>query len=129
MSRTRRSDTLCTRPRQSETTLDSKITERASRPARSPDVGDDLALAQARTFGELEADVVHLRLRLKESLARELRLVERTTKAEEALENALATEHELRLQVERYSGFHRAVEHSRAWKMIQAVRRLFGRAW
>jgi hypothetical protein len=109
--------------------LDSKITERASRPARSPDVGDDLALAQARTFGELEADVVHLRLRLKESLARELRLVERTTKAEEALENALATEHELRLQVERYSGFHRAVERSRAWKMIQAVRRLFGRAW
>lgn len=109
--------------------MDSKITERATLPARGPDVGDDLALAQARTLGELEADVVHLRLRLKESLARELRLVERTMKAEEALENALASEHELRLQVERYSAFHRAVERSRAWKMIQAVRRLFGRAW
>lgn len=70
-----------------------------------------------------------MRLRLRESLARELRLAERTTKAEEALENALATEHELRLQLDRYSRFHGAVEHSRAWQMIQAVRRLFGRAW
>lgn len=109
--------------------MDSKITERSTLPTPSPGNRDGALLAEARTQGELEADVVHLRLRLKESLARELRLVERTMKAEEALENALAIEHELRLQVERYSAFHRAVEHSRAWKMIQAVRRLLGRAW
>jgi hypothetical protein len=106
------------------------MTERAPRPARtSPDLREDPSLADARKLGELEAELLHLRLRLRESLARELRLVERTTKAEEALENALATEHELRQQVERYSSFHRAVEHSRAWRMIQAVRRLVGRAW
>jgi hypothetical protein len=111
--------------------LDSKeITERAPRPARtSPDLREDDSLVDARKQGELEAEVLHLRLRLKESLARELRLVERTTKAEEALENALATEQELRQQVERYSSFHRALEKSRAWQLIQAVRRLFGRAW
>jgi len=83
----------------------------------------------ARRLGEAEAELLHVRLRLRESLARELRLLERTIKAEEALENALETETELRLQVERYASFHRAVEHSRAWGMIQAVRRLFGRAW
>lgn len=106
------------------------MTEPAPPPARiSPELRDDPSLADARRLGELEAELLHMRLRLRESLARELRLAERTTKAEEALENALATEHELRSTVERYSTFHRAVEHSRAWRMIQVVRRLFGRAW
>jgi hypothetical protein len=77
----------------------------------------------------MEAELLHLRLRVKEGLARELRLVERAVKAEENLENALATEHELRLQIERYADFHRAVENSSAWKLIQRLRRLFGRAW
>ncbi|HVE66929.1 MAG TPA: hypothetical protein VNC59_10145 [Thermoanaerobaculia bacterium] len=85
--------------------------------------------SDARRLGEAEAELLHVRLRLRESLARELRLLERTIKAEEAVENALETESELRLQIERYASFHRAVEHSRAWRMIQAVRRLFGRAW
>ena len=92
--------------------------------------GEHVELAvEARLLGEAEAELFHLRLRLRESLARELRLLERTIKAEEALENALETEHELRLQVDRYASFHRAVERSRPWRMIQAVRRLFGRAW
>ena len=85
--------------------------------------------SDARRLGEAEAELLHVRLRLRESLARELRLLERTVRAEEALENALETESDLRHQVERYASFHRAVEHSRAWRMIQAVRRLFGRAW
>ena len=84
---------------------------------------------EARKLGELEAEVLHLRLRLKESLARELRLVERAVKAEENVENALANEHDLRLQVERYAEFHRAVERSRAWKVVQSLRRLLGRKW
>ncbi|HEV8230936.1 MAG TPA: hypothetical protein VGQ75_01195 [Thermoanaerobaculia bacterium] len=87
------------------------------------------ALDLARRLGELEAEVLHLRLRLKESLARELRLVERAMKAEENVENALATEHELRLQTERYAEFHRALDRSRAWRMIQFLRRLVGREW
>lgn len=111
--------------------MDSRtITEQPPRPARSPADGrDDFSLSAARRLGELEGELVHLRLRLKESLTRELRLVERAVKAEENVENALATEHDLRLQIERYTEFHRAVEHSRAWKVIQRLRRLVGRAW
>lgn len=86
-------------------------------------------IARASRLGELEAEIFHLRLRLKESLARELRLVERAIKAEENVENALSTEYDLRQQVERYAEFHRAVERSRAWKLIQSLRRLIGREW
>jgi hypothetical protein len=111
--------------------LDSKeITERAPRPARtSPDLREDDSLAAARRLGELEAEVLNLQLRLKESLAREARLVERTVEAEEVVENALATEHELRLQIGRYADFHRAVTHSGPWRLIQFLRRLVGREW
>ena len=103
--------------------------ERPVRTARNPTEGEEGPLAEARKLGELEAEVLHLRLRLKESLARELRLVERAVKAEENVENSLANEHELRLQVDRYADFHRAVERSRAWKLVQSLRRLLGREW
>ena len=93
-------------------------------------LGDERrALADARKCGESEAEVLQLRLRLKESLAREARLAERTVQAEEGLENALATEHELRQQIRRYAEFHRAVTRSAAWKLIQFLRRLAGREW
>ncbi|HEX9302832.1 MAG TPA: hypothetical protein VGA31_00110 [Thermoanaerobaculia bacterium] len=87
------------------------------------------AISDARRCGEAEAEVLNLRLQLKESLAREARLVERTVQAEEVVENALATEHELRLQIGRYADFHRAVLHSGAWRLIQFLRRLVGREW
>ena len=87
------------------------------------------ALPDARKCGENEAEVLQLRLRLKESIARESRLVERTVVAEENLEAALSTEHELRQQIRRYADFHRAVTHSSAWRLIQFLRRLIGREW
>jgi len=87
------------------------------------------AIPDARRCGEAEAEVMNLRLQLKESLAREARLVERTVHAEEVVENALAAEHELRLQIGRYADFHRALLHSRAWRLIQFLRRLVGREW
>jgi hypothetical protein len=87
------------------------------------------ALPDARKCGENEAEVLQLRLRLKESIAREARLVERTVLAEENLEAALSTEHDLRQQIHRYADFHRAVAHSSAWKLIQFLRRLVGREW
>jgi len=83
----------------------------------------------ARQCGEADAELMDLRLRLKESVAREARLVERTVQAEEVLENALATEHELRLQIGRYADFHHAVSRSRAWRWVQFLRRLVGREW
>jgi hypothetical protein len=97
--------------------LESRETEEAAR------------LSEARRLGDAEAEAVDLRLQLKESLAREARLVERTVQAEEALENALVTEHELRLQIGRYADFHRAVTHSGPWRLIQFLRRLVGREW
>lgn len=87
------------------------------------------ALPDARKFGENEAELLQLRLRLKESIAREARLVERTVLAEENLEAALSTEHDLRQQVGRYAEFHRAVTQSSAWRVIQFLRRIVGREW
>jgi len=87
------------------------------------------AIPDARKCGENEAELLQLRLRLKESATREVRLAERTILAEENLENALATEHELRLQIGRYAKFHRAVTRSVPWRLIQFLRRLVGREW
>jgi hypothetical protein len=87
------------------------------------------AMPDAQKCGEAEAEVVNLRLQLKESLAREARLVERTVQAEEVVENTLATEHELRLQIGRYADFHRALMRSGPWRLIQILRRLVGREW
>ena len=85
--------------------------------------------SDARRLGELEAELVHLRFRVKESVARELRLIERTLRAEEALDQALTTEQDLRDQIARYAAFHDAVKRSRPWRIIQAARRLLGREW
>lgn len=80
-------------------------------------------------IGELEAERVDLRLRLKESLERERRLTELLREAEETLEDVPKTEHELRTQLENYAAFNRAVERSVAWRVIQFLRRLAGREW
>ena len=80
-------------------------------------------------LGAAEADVVDLRLKVRESLDREKRLLERTRRAEEGLEDALRNEHDLRDQIERLTQFHRAVEHSAPWRVIQFLRSLVGRKW
>jgi hypothetical protein len=70
-----------------------------------------------------------LKLRLSEGQAREKRFLQRATKAEERLEDALRAEHDLRDQIDRLMKFHRAVERSAPWRFIQAVRGLVGRKW
>jgi hypothetical protein len=102
------------------------------RPERSaagetPEDGRNLAVA--RRQGEAEAEVLDLSLRLKESLTRERRLLESLEELREALEFVGQTERELRIQLERYATYHRAVEHSLAWRTVQFLRRLVGRAW
>jgi hypothetical protein len=47
----------------------------------------------------------------------------------EALEFVGQTERELRAQVERYAAYHRAVERSMAWRIVQFLRGLVGRRW
>jgi hypothetical protein len=97
-------------------------------PAESP--GDDgRSLAAARRQGEAEAEVLDLKLRLKESLTRERRLLETLEEMREALDFVGQTERELRVQIERYATYHRAVERSFAWRTVQFLRRLVGRAW
>jgi len=83
----------------------------------------------AARVGAAEAEVVDLKLRLKESQQREQRLIERVFEAQEKLQEALSVEHELRIQVGRYAEFNRAVQNSRSWRMIQFLRQLVGRRW
>jgi hypothetical protein len=87
------------------------------------------ALLAARRQGEAEAEVLDLNLRLKESLTRERRLLETVEEMREALEFVGQTERELRAQVERYAAYHRAVERSMAWRIVQFLRGLVGRRW
>jgi hypothetical protein len=85
--------------------------------------------SSAEALGVAEAEAAELRLRVRESEEREQRLIERVFEAEEGLAEALATEHELRVQIGRYAQFYQALQRSRPWKMIQFLRRLMGREW
>lgn len=96
---------------------------------RAPVSREEDRLADARRLGEAEAEVVDLELRLKESLTRERRLLDTTVELQEALEQAGRTEQELRQQIERYATYHRAVERSGAWRLVQFLRKLVGRKW
>jgi chromosome segregation ATPase len=80
-------------------------------------------------LGRTEAEAADLRLRLKESLERERRLSELLRQAEEELSDVPRNEQELRQQIEEYAAFHRAVEHSFPWRILQLLRRLVGREW
>lgn len=94
-----------------------------------PSGGQAEPAAQARRLGEAEAEVAHLRLAVEESLARERRLIERALGAEQALDDALTVEHDLREQIGRYAQFHDAIRRSRPWRAIQFFRRFVGREW
>lgn len=95
-------------------------------------------LEEARRLGRLEAERHDLALREREGSEREKRLAllslgvdepvweppSRSTAAESS-----STVWRLQQDVERLAAFHRAVVHSKAWRVIQALRRPFGRAW
>lgn len=94
-------------------------------------------LGEARRFGRLEAERYDLGLRERERREREDRLIRLAAGAEttgEETEDFAATGGSsslwrLQQENERLAEFHRAVTHSRAWRLIQALRRPFGRAW
>lgn len=93
----------------------------------------DDPLADARHLGRLEGErfVAHLRAaELHERQERLTRLA--ASHADDDVtgpleENGAAWR--LRQEVERLTAFHDAVVQSRAWRLVQAVRRPFGRAW
>lgn len=87
------------------------------------------SLAEARRLGEAEAEIVDLTLKLEENLARERRLLETIMELQEGVEHLRRTESELRAQLERYATFHRDLERSWGWRILQSVRQLVGRRW
>lgn len=93
------------------------------------DRSESFSFEEARHVGKAEAEVLDLELKLRESLARERRLLESMTELQESLEHVRGRDLEVRAQLERYSAFHRDVERSLGWKAIQFLRRLLGRAW
>jgi hypothetical protein len=99
-------------------------------------------LDDARLCGRSEAETFDRALRERELREREERLTRMAWGAseEEAIphwahwaepraEPSQGAVWRLQQDVERLASFHHAVLHSRAWKMIQAFRRPFGRAW
>lgn len=92
--------------------------------------------AVAMHYGRLEAERFDLDLRERELREREDRLTRLASGAEDTVVVSGVGPREsselfLRMQrdLEQLAAFHQAVVHSRAWKLIQAVRRPFGRAW
>lgn len=70
-----------------------------------------------------------LKFQVAESLARERRIVDRLLGAETALEEMKRANQDLRGRLDRYAIFHRDLERSFVWRVIQSLRRLVGRAW
>lgn len=93
-------------------------------------------LTLAEHCGRLEAERFDLDLRERERREREDRLTRLASGAEDTVAVSGAGPREsselfLRMQrdLEQLAAFHHAVVRSKAWKLIQAVRRPFGRAW
>jgi len=101
------------------------------------------ALEQAAEIGRLRAERLDAELRAAEQREREIRLSRLAWEgsgAEPEAPAALLREGggeggsaaevwRLRQDVERLAAFHQAVQRSRAWRLIQWVRRPLGRAW
>jgi hypothetical protein len=92
---------------------------------------DDLALA--RHLGRQEAARFDAALIAGERQEREDRLTRLALDADDPMEPAwrVSSTESLHLerQVEQLQAFHQAVLGSRGWRMLQAARRLIGRAW
>lgn len=93
-------------------------------------------ITQAEHTGRMEAEAFDLRLRASESREREDRLTrlvaERPDLSAAPMPLAVgdsALVGRLQREVELLAAFHRAVLHSRGWRLLQALRRPFGRAW
>jgi hypothetical protein len=93
-------------------------------------------LEEARRLGRLEAERFNLSLREREGREREERLVRLAFGADGSCDTGASfaddgssTLWRLQQENERLAEFHRAVVTSKAWRLAQALRRPFGRAW
>lgn len=96
------------------------------------DVAPD-EIVEARLAGRRRAEAFDRSLREREHHEREERLAHLAGGGDEAVEPLRQASSEqlrhLERQVELLAAFHRAVMGSRGWQMLQAMRRLMGRAW
>lgn len=99
-----------------------------------PSQTDDLE--EVRRLGRLEAERYNLGLREREGHEREERLARLAAGADGSCETAApladgssSTLWRLQQDNARLAEFHRAVVNSKAWRLVQALRRPFGRAW
>jgi hypothetical protein len=100
--------------------------------AERPDAGVGLDLARAQ--GRAEGERFDRRLREREGRAREELLGQRLLAADDPLQATdlapvAGGDAQLRRQLESLREFHAAVVRSRSWRLLQALRRPFGRAW
>ena len=92
-------------------------------------------LESSRRLGQLEAEEFDARLREDEGRDWGRNFARFPSGTDDRPESAAVSDdgspEVLRLQreMEHLAAFHRAVLNSRAWRMIQAIRRVFGRDW
>ncbi|HEX5760383.1 MAG TPA: hypothetical protein VF121_14435 [Thermoanaerobaculia bacterium] len=91
-------------------------------------------LAEARLAGRLAGERFDATLRDRERREREDGLTRRVWTLPDEAGGGAAGEStgelwRLQREVERLQGFHDAVVRSRPWRLLQAARRPFGRAW
>lgn len=80
-------------------------------------------------LGRLDSRITDLTIRLEEARNREASLVSRLEVAEKGFQSKTQVERDLRAEIDRLERHRQAVESSAGWRLLQNVRRLFGRAW
>jgi hypothetical protein len=106
----------------------------AQRTATAAQATSDSSLELARALGRAEGERFDDRLRAREGQAREERLGRQLLVAgddDPGLQPGASGAADPRLvhQIEELRRFHAAVIRSRGWRLLQALRRPFGRAW
>ncbi|HEV7670226.1 MAG TPA: hypothetical protein VGS22_17040 [Thermoanaerobaculia bacterium] len=106
-------------------------------PLPPPAAGLESAVADAERYGRLEAEAFDAGLREIERRERE-NLLSRTALVDGGFGVLLQEDAapltgtevlRLRREIDRLSDFHRALLHSRSWRLLQALKRPLGRAW
>ncbi|HEV8630426.1 MAG TPA: hypothetical protein VGV61_08920 [Thermoanaerobaculia bacterium] len=106
-----------------------------SPPSRAPSIATAAApspaeeIAEARRLGRLEAERFDDELRRREE--GDIAVVREHLAGEAVAQVAIGSvdSSRLRRQVEDLASFHGAVMRSRGWRLLQLLRRPFGRAW
>ncbi len=106
-------------------------------PSPSPAAALNAARADAERFGRLEgegfdADLREIERRERENLLGQTAVAEggiATLDPDDAPQATSTEVVRLRREIDRLAEFHRALLHSRSWRLLQSLKRPFGRSW